>query len=380
MTTSFYTILNGFCICILLLLALNRRRSATKLPDERFFHYVLISTVVVLALDAFGWWIDKKVFYGSRVLSIISNTGMYILLCFVGMVWLFYADYKIFVDERSLEKRGVIYLIPFCLYTITALISCFTGWLFSVDENNVYTHGDFHFVHMIIIFGYMLVGVGYAVRVHLRSGDKEKRKQCRYIIFFTLLLVICSIIQTLNYGLSLMLPCLTYSLLVVFINMQNGQISVDALTKINNRGTLNRYLASTVNDLKNNEILYLMLIDVDDFKSINDRFGHVEGDRALINVADILKRTCGRLNERVFLARFGGDEFALVFKELDAGTVKRVTDALLVEVEISNMSQEDLKLSVSYGIAEFNRDTMKTLDELITRADAEMYKNKLKRK
>ena len=41
-----------------------------------------------------------------------------------------------------------------------------------------------------------------------------------------------------------------------------------------------------------------------------------------------------------------------------------MTDALLVEVEISNMSQEDLKLSVSYGIAEFNRDTMKTLDEL----------------
>ena len=65
--------------------------------------------------------------------------------------------------------------------------------------------------------------------------------------------------------------------------------------------------------------LYLFMIDMNRFKRINDTFGHVEGDKAILMTADALREACSELHRKIVIARYGGDEFALVAELEEAG-------------------------------------------------------------
>lgn len=116
-----------------------------------------------------------------------------------------------------------------------------------------------------------------------------------------------------------------------------------------------------------------MMLDVNKFKSTNDQYGHVEGDRALRLIADSLKKSCNQRN--FFIARFGGDEFTVVC-ELDAGDsieggCERI-HATVGKVDVP------YPLTVSIGYAKYTK-SIKTQQELFSLADKELYKVKKQR-
>lgn len=121
--------------------------------------------------------------------------------------------------------------------------------------------------------------------------------------------------------------------------------------------------------------LWLLFADLDGLKEINDRLGHEAGDRALREIADLLRN--GTFRAADLVARFGGDEFAVLATEVsptDGDTlVRRVEDAL---GRANEMPGRPFALSLSVGVALYDPERPRTLDELIGEADRHMYEAK----
>jgi diguanylate cyclase len=123
--------------------------------------------------------------------------------------------------------------------------------------------------------------------------------------------------------------------------------------------------------------LTLIFFDLDRLKSINDTFGHLEGDRAIADTATILRST---FRESDLVARLGGDEFCVLALGPQEGfkqTMRRFEGAL----EAHNLASEaPFALSLSYGVAFFNPEQPASLDELMSDADTSMYESKMQRR
>lgn len=120
---------------------------------------------------------------------------------------------------------------------------------------------------------------------------------------------------------------------------------------------------------------YLLFIDIDRFKQINDRYGHVEGDRALKVVSDTLKKTLGA--STAFISRYGGDEFAIIIEKETEIEVQQVV-SLLESTLYQSCKEHALPytLHLSVGYAKYNPEYMDSLDKLTNLADQRMYKQK----
>jgi diguanylate cyclase (GGDEF)-like protein len=115
--------------------------------------------------------------------------------------------------------------------------------------------------------------------------------------------------------------------------------------------------------------LSLVMIDIDDFKRVNDEKGHLMGDRVLMAVASILKRVT-RAEDVV--ARYGGDEFSIIMPRTSRDSMRSVVERLKVEVEKINFS--GIRITVSIGIGYFDgKEAEFDCRDLIRRADEALY-------
>ena len=118
----------------------------------------------------------------------------------------------------------------------------------------------------------------------------------------------------------------------------------------------------------------LLFVDLDDFKPINDRLGHAEGDRALCEVAALLG---GTVRETDLVARVGGDEFVVFVVDADGQTEHAVLTRLQQALAFRNLGVgRPYALSLSVGVSRFDHDRAAGLDELLQRADASLYEIK----
>jgi diguanylate cyclase (GGDEF)-like protein len=119
---------------------------------------------------------------------------------------------------------------------------------------------------------------------------------------------------------------------------------------------------------------WLILIDVDRLKRINDTFGHQEGDRALVMTADILKKT---FRESDVVARLGGDEFAVLAIDAADDSAESMTGRLRENLEEHNRQVVALyDLSFSVGLARFDPTLSSSIEPVMLMADEDLYRNK----
>ena len=147
------------------------------------------------------------------------------------------------------------------------------------------------------------------------------------------------------------------------------EASVDPLTGVANRRSFDRVLRTAMEGRGRRFIL--AVIDVDDFKRINDTFGHAAGDEVLKMVADTLT---GAVRGDDVVARIGGDEFALVAHGLSLAQADRRMRTMMAVVGGANVGMTGTKLTVSCGIAEFSAGD--TAHSLMHRADEAVYEAK----
>ncbi len=149
----------------------------------------------------------------------------------------------------------------------------------------------------------------------------------------------------------------------------------DSLCNIYNRQYSNQLLIKELKQAQeHNGSFCLLMLDIDDFKSINDRYGHVSGDTVLIAVADALRK---ELRAFDILGRYGGDEFiiGLVRTEFEEAlrVAKRICNAV-AGLDIIVTDSQNVKVSVSVGVKSLESEY--SLDELIKNADKKLYEAK----
>jgi len=154
---------------------------------------------------------------------------------------------------------------------------------------------------------------------------------------------------------------------------------VDELTGLyNRRGFLavtEQYLASFQ---RSDNGLVVLYADLDGLKGINDSLGHLEGDRALVRTAEVLKEA---FRSSDIIARLGGDEFVLLAGVGADESAESLTDRLQQKLALANAQRNrPYDLSISIGVAHYDPDEACTIEELMGRADRVMYEEKRKKR
>jgi diguanylate cyclase (GGDEF)-like protein len=150
---------------------------------------------------------------------------------------------------------------------------------------------------------------------------------------------------------------------------------VDSLTNVFSRSFLRELLQGEISRAeRNNRPLGLVMCDVDNFKSVNDKFGHLMGDYVLAQIAGILK-SCVRGSD--YVVRYGGDEFLIVLSETDAAGSEIVMKRIRQKVSEWDRANRlgDFSIGVSMGLHQHVAG--QSVEQAVSQADARMYAEKL---
>jgi diguanylate cyclase (GGDEF)-like protein/PAS domain S-box-containing protein len=148
----------------------------------------------------------------------------------------------------------------------------------------------------------------------------------------------------------------------------------DTLTSIYNRNFFEQCMEKC--DKQIDTSIAIVLCDVDELKFINDSFGHAKGDAVLAESAKFLKSL---FVEDAIVARIGGDEFAIILKEVDKAHVESLCNMLFKEISEYRSNDQDVTIEMSIGYA-FSEYSMGNMEYLFAEADKNMYQNKNTRK
>ena len=164
-----------------------------------------------------------------------------------------------------------------------------------------------------------------------------------------------------------------HAMLKVSFEMQSKMhtmIQSDLFTGLYNRSTFDEFLSAFVNDsFLTKESVTLAAFDLDNFKSINDSYGHAKGDQVLLYFSRLLK---AKEKPNVFAFRFGGDEFAMICKHLDLQTISNICESLLREVNQNASTVLGVPISFSCGISSFHAP-MKDASSFFNAVDKALY-------
>jgi diguanylate cyclase (GGDEF)-like protein len=202
---------------------------------------------------------------------------------------------------------------------------------------------------------------------------KITKKDLAYLFFFPVFPAAGGIIQFLFPGTSVIWVTVTISIFIIFINIQKEQMHTDYLTGVNNRKCLEEFLQTINKDLGKEPIAGIM-IDIDDFKGINDKYGHDQGDQALKYTSQILKDTFRKTD---FIARYGGDEFIVVMKREQLSELDVMIQRLNENVSRFNAQKSTpYEISLSIGYSFYKKESGTSTNEFLQEIDRLMYVDK----
>lgn len=181
-----------------------------------------------------------------------------------------------------------------------------------------------------------------------------------------------------NLSISLLVTLLVTFIIIYTINIYQRQLvqmaSEDSLTGLANRRKFNEHFDKLYKLYKKGvNKLTLLLIDIDDFKGVNDTFGHLIGDEALVRVAEILR---AELRASDMIARWGGEEFALllidVADEKSVEIAQKICQAIREDMALNSLLQRPLTVSIGLG----NLSSLESQDGLVYKVDNALYEAK----
>lgn len=300
--------------------------------QAKTFGILILLTGLTIIADATTVLLDGNTAPGIRWVLVCAVVFGYTFQSLICLFWFWYVREVVVPKEEHHFFVNAIQAAPALGCVILAAVSCRTGWLFGYSEANVYSRGPLFPLAVSISLLYLLSGYIMAIR----NRRNIHRRVFRALLCFALPPAIGGILQSLLYGISFLWSGMTFSLLIIYLAIQNESISLDYLTGINNRQSFDSELARRIAAAKNGKPFAVMLIDIDNFQSINDRFGHMEGDNALVRVARILTAF---FQSNGFVARYGGDEFAAIIE------IPRINDLSWFKLQLQKKMEESNRTS-----------------------------------
>ena len=342
----------------------SRQSRSTKL-----FRWLILSTIFAALFEVLSWIIAVPGNDSLRPFHYLSNVLFFSFNTLPAALGLCYLDYIIFVSRERTKKKFFLYLAP--VYLNIGFVICnifFDGLLFRVDAANVYHRG----IATYIGNGLTFLFVAAIVLSFFRNKQMITGRITQVILILILLPVIGVLLQMLFYGLSLGIPAYTLAIFISFLLMERNELLKDPLTLLNSRVQMENRLQYK---LKSQEPFTAIMIDVNDFKNINDIYGHTIGDKVLKDVSRIL---LSNANFEDFVCRFGGDEFFVILEsanDIGHSYIDRIDQVLL---EYS--SNKPFLTTLSYGLLYVDHTVKYKVEELVRITDQRMYKDKISRR
>ena len=367
----------GFCIFLIgfMRIALsNQNNSFMRIWFKRFVIVALFSVF----FDMLSYVFDMQSYPGARVGNQVAMFLAVLSTALVGSLWNRFFDI-IFRIENYKVRRWIVYLIPSVLTLIMLINNIFTGHVYTIGEDNFYTRGHLYWLSFSLQYISFVLVIIRALVFNLEVKTLRRRRMRNGILWLGLLTLAFGILQALTNG-KLALHCLgmTTGIFIMFVRLQDEQITQDTLTTLHNRYSLDSYLTEKLKDYpsgkRRNYSLYYVMMDVDDFKQVNDMYGHNEGDELLRAIAFQLKKVGVKYKTDLFIARYAGDEFSAIFETDRPDKVEQLKNDIKVAVsELSRGRDHEVTISVGYAAYAGKKMSMETLFEL---ADKALYIDK----
>lgn len=359
---------NGFGSVLLLILLFSRYRTRRQRRlDDHLFSAMILLGILGGIVETRSFMIDGRPGALYHIGNILENSFLYASTLAIATLWVFYVDVRLYRNRERIWGKYKLLIAASAVMTALLIANIFAGFFFTVDENNVYQRLPISYIFYLYLFIAMCISVRTLYVYCSEYGD---------VSFFPIWMFMVPvfsgcILQVIFYGIALVWAGIALGITAIYINVQSQQAFVDTLTGLYNRQFIEHSMIVMKEDKRSS--YYGIMLDIDYFKEINDRFGHSVGDDALCQAANIFRRAV-MLDARVF--RYAGDEFIIIMKTDDESTAMHMMDRIRGEMHRFNESGEHpYTLSFSMGCAKLNVSG-DTIDTFMHEIDASMYEDK----
>ena len=374
MATLLYAEVYIICIIIVWLCLFWVTRRSSGSASEHWLHIALVGFMVSFVANLLF-----TIFNGVKVLpglvyplSYFFKSVYHMALCFGVYAWCGYADTECRGQLFNARNKRLLAALPLVGMAALIISNLWTHRMFVIDEGEIYMRSGLFQMEMALL---VAVTTAMAVKLLVRrqnETDPIKRSHMMLVASFPLCLIVAWALTFVGEGLPIICVTITIELLCLFMGTSTQQISMDKLTQVNNRQNLLGFLDYKL--LNHDEKIFLLMMDLDYFKTINDTYGHLEGDDALIRAAQALKIACGDFKRRPYIARYGGDEFIVVIE-----SSKPEAEALIARIRetlsgLNDQAKRPYTLAFSIGVGEYHPGM--NANDLIEAADHALYEIK----
>ena len=368
---------NTFCILLMLVIWKCQRENLDKRLNARMFRYLLLSMIVYAGFDFLCGLSENDVIHCSQFTAAVFNMGFFYSSYLTAFLSFLYSEAELNAKWMHERKKQLLVAIPFVFLLLITPLTLKWKFFFYIDKDGNYIKGPWYAGMLLLTYGYIIAIGLKALYMVPQKKYYAIRSRMLTLSSFVICPLIAGTIQAFFTGISIICLGGTIAMVQVFIEMQKSKITLDALTETNNRSIMIQYLDKCMSRQKqsSDRRLYLLMLDIDHFKQINDSYGHLEGDRALISLSNALK-TAGA-HTKCLIARYGGDEFSIVLETEDNDSAKdefieRIQEAVRLE---NSRNDRPYALEISIGAARYTPE-VGSIPDLIREADMELYQSK----
>lgn len=340
------------------------------------YDQVLIAFMLYFISDALWSGVDSGVFPVNRLSVLLTNFSNFLISTFITYSWIRYVMAVEQVPGRNSMKTRLLLYMPVFISVIILIITYLANPGILIDEN-MKTTGVFDIFFVSMPYIYLVAVIIYAMKKAIREDDPIEKKKHLAVSFFPMMVVVGGLTQILVMP---TLPCFCFGctifMLIFFIKSLDDQVSTDPLTKLNNRGQLARYVSQENNLRIEGRLTYVIMIDINFFKKINDTYGHAEGDKALVILSQALVQSVRGSNMPIFLGRFGGDEFVIIAHPVTASEIEELK--LSIRKNVADKCHKEKKeyiLSIGIG-CDMLLEGNDSFHKCMQRADDRLYEDK----
>ena len=366
-----YAITELFCIFFSIGIIIKSNKNVGTDLQMRHFRGMALFFIVYLVSDGIWALGQGRLIPFSDMLNRITNAVSICAVALLTLGWCIFVIYRLDQNKtQNIRRLKALHYTVAATDILLTIASVFNDYFFYIDEDGIYQTGGGYALHLVFIF-IQLFGSGiYSFAQSLSNNQVKIRKEYRLPLLFIIIPAAAAVLEGIL-PLTPIVPLGTFlPIHLAFLEIQNGEIYSDALTGLNNRRRMEIFLQDMIHNATDEKPFRVYMIDVNDFKQVNDKFGHIIGDRALQLVGDALHNVSDRLHG--FCARYGGDEFVLIIS-----VPAKVHEEIQNEVNSLRENCADLipALTVCTGSAECRSSSI-TPTQLISLADEQLYAEK----
>lgn len=359
-------VIDFFSLIVLLMIRTGLRRGADM--DRHLMTLtdaVIWAMVAVMIIDPITWLCDGLPGPGAHLTMWVTNLLVQLIVPIPPLIWYLIVNHLARPEHASSRVLMGLVRSVYCLVAALVITNPVTRLLFTIDAGNSYRRGPL----FLLIFSVSAVFL-------LLSAIKVCRHRTEYSLdimmtqFFWAPPLAAGVLQIFVPGVNLVVPSIVLCILAFYTSMMARSSRLDYLTGAHTRSFLNMMMHQKMRG----RTFGAMMLDVDQFKRINDRYGHLIGDEVLIGVASALKMSVRR-NDCV--VRYGGDEFVLIIDTDDAAVV----DAIISRIsrllnQFNESSVYPFNVSLSIGRDLYRPANGQTMQQFIAHIDRLMYADK----